>query len=209
MVEITAEKLGHIIADKCIALGITDTSQLKLQKLVFLVLAFYGVLYDKKLFRENPLAWKKGPIFKSFSKSVMLLEDGERRRDIPIKDEELRYSIEDVESEKIKDVIEGVVSDFGKMSAEELVEKTHTDIWQEAHNSKSQIMVWEKVITYYKNNLLELVIKKEDKKAKVFTVTSSVIPGLILEYESYKDFITEIQEIASEIIKDNILSATN
>ena len=106
--------------------------------------------------------------------------------------------------------MKGVVSDFGKMSAEELVEKTHTDIWKEAHKSESQNMEWSEVIKYYRGNLVELVIKEEDKKAKVFTVRSSVISGLILEYESYKDFITEIQDIASDIIAENYFaSATN
>jgi len=208
VIKITAEKLGHIIANKCISLGIRDTSQLKLQKLVFLAWVFYGVLYGKKLFNENPLAWKKGPVFRSFSKRVMLLDDGERRRYEPIRAEELKYSIEDLESREMVDLVEGIVYDFGKMSAEELVEKTHTDIWQEAHKSKLQSMEWEKVIKYYKNNLVELVIKEEDKKAKVFTVRSSVISGLILEYESYKDFITEIQDIASDIIKGNYVLYT-
>ncbi len=50
---LTPKIISSYIVEKCAALGIHDTSQMKLQKLVFFAWIWYGVLYKKNFLMKS------------------------------------------------------------------------------------------------------------------------------------------------------------
>ena len=111
---LTPEIISGYIVEKCAALGIHDTSQMKLQKLVFFAWVWYGVLYKKKLFDEKPVAWEHGPLFQSLRKQT---KDSKYN---PITTEDLRYGKEDIKDKVLLKYLDNVIANYGKYSAYEL-----------------------------------------------------------------------------------------
>ena len=105
------------------------------------------------------------------------------------------------------DEIENVIKQYGRQTARELSEKTHTKIWEDKNRSKNQTMEWKDIIEYYKNHLLEAVNIEYDSLNNVYIATSDIIQGLVLESDNLGQLKKDIQENGEEIIKLNY--ATN
>jgi uncharacterized phage-associated protein len=201
--KLTPEIIAGCIAEKCNVLGIRDTSKMKLQKLTFFAWVWYGVLYGKRLFDEEPEAWAYGPYFLSLGKATRDYKDD------PIQQDDLKRGCDCINDLRILAYIDDIVANYGQFSAYELKSKSHNDLWEQAYKTDSQTMFWDDAVTYYKNNLIESVMLEEDKKAGVFTAVSHIIHGLVLEYDSYSELLSEVQEIAADLIEENCKSAAN
>ena len=200
---LTPEIISSYIVEKCAALGIHDTSQMKLQKLVFFAWIWYGVLYKEKLFDEEPVAWEYGPFFQSLWKQTSIFGRN------PITAEDLRYGSKDIKDKVLLEYLDNVIANYGKYSAYELKDKSHKEFWDKSHKTVDQVISWDDAVKYYKNNFIESVVLIEDKEAGVFTVMSHIIPGLVLEYSNYTKLLSEIQDIASNLIRENCKSSTD
>lgn len=193
---LTSEILAHVMVQKLHALDIKDTTQMKMQKLVYFALAWWGVLFNNKLINETPLAWEHGPVFTNLRNKTR--EFGSN----PIDLEALKYGSESVD-EKVSDFLDSIISRYGKMSASELRDTSHHEVWFSANKTEDQNMKWEDIIEYHKNHLKDAAIIQRDQKNKVWVATSDIIPGLVLEYEDYALLETELDDIANDLIKEN------
>lgn len=201
--ELSAKKVAHVIAEKYLSLEIEDISQMKLHKLVFFAWAWYGVLYGKKLFKEEPKAYKHGPVFSSLRKG------GLPKYNIPLLQEDLQYTASDIEDKNVLEHLYNIVEDYGKLSASELREKSHNAVWEKAHGVDGQNMSFSEVIQYYRGNMIEAVVNEYDNEAGVFMAFSNVISGLNLEYADASKLKEEVQEIASDLVRSNFPHASS
>lgn len=91
-------------------------TQLKLQKLLYFVEAYYMVKYDKeKLFEDEFLAWTYGPVCKS------VYDKYKSYYDLPI----VESDCEDIKDPQIEDAIKIVCEAFGSLSTSKLIAITH------------------------------------------------------------------------------------
>ena len=168
--------------------SIYDATQMKVNKLVYDVLKWYGVLFSKKDF-EEPKAYKNGPVFMS-----LIAEFGNGKKAIPI------HSFKNIEDKELKMVIENVVKQNGNKTAKELSDISHNEIWRKSNKTKEQIMKWNDIIEYYKNHLVEAVNIEYDEDNKVYIATSDIICGLVLELDDKQQLEKDIQEVGTELI---------
>ena len=194
------KKIACAIIETLCKNGIYDTTQLKVNKLTYFVYTWYCVFFGEKDF-EKPKAYKKGPVFVSLRK-----EFGNKGYN-PIFDDNLKFSMKDIDDNTLKTIIENVIKQYGRQTARELSEKTHTKIWEDKNRSKNQTMEWKDIIEYYKNHLLEAVNIEYDSLNNVYIATSDIIQGLVLESDNLGQLKKDIQENGEEIIKLNY--ATN
>lgn len=129
-------------------------TQMKLHKLLYYTQGVYLALFAEKLFSEDLLAWRHGPVVREVYERFK----GQREIGEVVSDEELDNY------EKISDdldnrmVLEAVNETFGKFSAAELRNMTHEETpWIEAYeNSSGSDIISESTIkTYFENNIIE------------------------------------------------------
>ena len=198
--EETTKKIACAIIETLRKSGIEDTTQLKMNKLTYFVYTWYCVFFGEKDF-EKPKAYKKGPVF------VSLRKEFGYKKDKPIYDDDLKFSMKDIDDNKLKTMIENVIKQYGRLTAVELIKKTHTKIWENKNSSENQTMEWKGIIEFYKNKLSEAVNIEYDNSNKVYTAQSDIIQGLVLESDNLEQLKKDIQENGEEIIKLNY--ATN
>lgn len=119
-------------------------TQLKLQKLMYLVQGIHLALYDKPLFKEEIEAWEHGPVVRE------LHTEFSGYGSLPIF---LPYEINyDLYSFKIKQLIYKVYSIYGEHSSSYLYKLTHSHIiWQEAIKSVNKVIIKEKIRRFFKD----------------------------------------------------------
>jgi uncharacterized phage-associated protein len=193
---LNAESIAGAIVQKCLPLEIEDTTQMKLQKLVYFAWVWHGALFGKKLFDELPEAWEHGAVFPSLRKATKSFEKN------PIFTEDLRRGCDDLDK-KTDNFLNGIVEHYGKKSASELRELSHNQLWSICHKTESQKIAFEKAVRFYKKNLVETTKIEYDKNYKTWVATSPIILGLVLEGENYDSLLTEIQNAGEELIELN------
>ena len=117
--------------------GITN---LKLQKMLYFVQAYYLAKLDKPLFSDKIEAWKYGPVIPGVYKKYKSKESN------PIINEEDKSSLSDED----KKVVKKVWDSFGGYSASRLVDiaQAHTP-WKEASESSTKIIPHKTIKEYY------------------------------------------------------------
>tara|TARA_B100000700_G_C14927203_1_gene800064 strand:+ start:402 stop:836 length:435 start_codon:yes stop_codon:yes gene_type:complete len=124
----------------------SDLSNLKLQKLVWYCLGFYGALTGNKLFDDEIKAWEHGPVvptlyhkLKKFGRNPVELEISP--------DLEEKFEKEQLE------VIDEVAEVFGKYSAWKLRNMTHEEAPWLAHEAKAETVPFDEIVEYFKTRL--------------------------------------------------------
>lgn len=107
-------------------------TQLKLQKLLYFVEAYYMAKYEKeRLFEDEFFAWTYGPVCKK------VYDKYKSYYDLPIKE----YDCEDIKDTQIQDSIRIVCDAFGSLSTSKLIAITHlkNSPWDNASNNNGII----------------------------------------------------------------------
>ena len=202
---INAVEVACCLIQKLHHLDITDVTQMKINKLTYFSLVWFGVLYNDKLFNENPKAYRNGPVFKSLREEWGMCSDN------PISSQNLRYDCRDFD-DNISAFLDRIINKYGKMSAWELADESHDNVWISAKNSTSNEMSWENIVNFYQQNLKKATNIDNpiyDSENDVLIIKSDIIQGLILEY-SNNDRVKleqEVQDISHDLISLNY--ATN
>lgn len=124
-----AKYLINLSHDKSISI-----SNLKLQKIAYIAHGYSLAINNKPLLNELPQAWKYGPVVPSIYKEFRNYNSSP----IPKVEEAITLDQEDA------DLIEAVLTTYGKMDAMSLVELTHKSdtpwniVWNQ-QNGKSQL----------------------------------------------------------------------
>lgn len=123
---------------------VNELSPLKLQKLLFYSQAWYAANKDERLFEDDILAWKHGPV----------IED--------VYHEYKEYGSQDLKQIKVdakrnaslaKD-LRSVLEVYGNMSAYELVARTHKEeVWRKNYQALNKLMPFEEIKKTFKLQL--------------------------------------------------------
>ncbi len=117
--------------------GITN---LKLQKVLYFVQAYYLAKLGKPIFSDNLEAWEYGPVVPSVYRKYK--SNGSN----PIISEEDKSSL----TEEDKSIIKSIWNTFGGYSASRLVDITHAHApWKEANQMPSKIISHRSLKEYY------------------------------------------------------------
>ncbi len=119
--------------------GVTDVTNLKLQKMLYFAFGIHIVLFEEKLFEEDILAWRLGPVVKSVYKEFKNHKGDKIDTRASVFDENT-LAIEPVrydfftENEQKSLTIACVI--YGRKKAWNLVDITHADnsAWSKAFN---------------------------------------------------------------------------
>jgi uncharacterized phage-associated protein len=116
------------------------TTNLKLQKVLYFVQAYYLAKLNRPVFSDNIEAWEYGPVVPSVYRRYR--DHGNK----PIVFEKDNSSL----AEEDKKIIQKVWNTFGGYSASKLVDITHTHTpWKEANKTHSQIISHKALKDYY------------------------------------------------------------
>lgn len=125
---------------------------MKILKLTYLSYAWYLALTDgKPLFREQPEAWKFGPVFPTLYSSMKLYGSTEIYTALPNKNEEFINESDAKFLEKIWDI-------YGKFTGVELSALTHKPDtpWSKTyHEGCNNIIPDNVILEHYKNQLIK------------------------------------------------------
>ena len=117
--------------------GITN---LKLQKILYFVQAYYLAKLNKPLFSDNLEAWEYGPVVPSVYRKY------KSKKSNPIICEEDKSSL----SAEDKRVVKKVWNSFGGYSASRLVDIVHAHTpWKEANESVNKVISQKSIKEYY------------------------------------------------------------
>lgn len=117
--------------------GITN---LKLQKILYFVQAYYLAKLGKPLFSDKIEAWGYGPVIPT------IYQKYKKNGSSPIISKEDKSSL----SEEDKENVQKIWNTFGGYSASKLVDITHTHTpWKEANQTLSQIISHKSLKEYY------------------------------------------------------------
>ena len=117
--------------------GITN---LKLQKMLYFVQAYYLAKLKRPLFSDKIEAWEYGPVIPS------IYHKYKNKGSDPIINEKDTSSL----SEEDKNIVKKIWGSFGGYSASRLVDITHAHSpWREANKSSSQIIHHKAMKEYY------------------------------------------------------------
>lgn len=123
---------------------VNSLSPLKLQKLLFYSQAWYAANKDERLFEDDIVAWKHGPVvedvyheYKEYgSQDLKQVEVGVKKNTSLAKD--------------LKPVLEV----YGNMSAYELVARTHKEeVWRKNYQALNKLMPFEEIKRTFKLQL--------------------------------------------------------
>lgn len=110
---------------------------LKLQKLLYYIQGLSSFIFDKPAFNSDIYAWSYGPV------SEEIYEKYKGRNPIVIPKEDIKLS------PGLKRVIEIVISSYGRMEAEKLIELTHDeDPWK--NTKKNSVIEFNLIRNYFK-----------------------------------------------------------
>jgi len=124
----------------------SDLSNLKLQKLIWYCLGFYGALTDKRLFDDEVKAWEHGPVFPNIYHEFK--QYGRNPVEVII-DLDLEGKFNSEQLEVIKEVNEV----FGKYSAWKLRNMTHEEAPWVEHETKAETIPFAEIVSYFKTRL--------------------------------------------------------
>jgi uncharacterized phage-associated protein len=138
------------MVDENVPEGITH---LKLQKMLYFAQAVYLSLYNKTLFNEEIQAWQYGPVIKEVYSKYS------RNKNKSLTTQDLTHEIKDT---KIAEFLKSVWDLFGKYSAFELINISHSHApWKDAYvEGKKDIIIEKAVIRDYYKGLFEFNSKK-------------------------------------------------
>lgn len=130
-------------------------TQMKLHKLLYYAQGVFMAVFDQRLFDEELLAWKHGPVVRSiYDKYQGIRELGKDSLD-----EEQVVDYKEIANNKDSRMVLEVVYDvYGKYSAGELRNMTHEEKpWKEAWSSGKGTTALDDdtIIKYFKENIVE------------------------------------------------------
>jgi uncharacterized phage-associated protein len=120
---------------------VPDLSQLKLQKILFYAAGWYAAQRKERLFVEDLYAWKYGPVV------PVVYEEFKRFESRDLLEEKTQLSTDDVApNTELDDDLMSVLRKYGKMSAYELVARTHDEwVWRKNYNGSNELMPFEEI----------------------------------------------------------------
>lgn len=183
-------KKENAVANLFILFGIEDENaeyitNLKLNKLMYFADAWSLILFDRPLFNEPILAWKYGPVvpsiyhkYKSMGKKPIMHVDNDFNLSL-LSDDELQ-------------LISSVMAQYGKFSAEGLVDLTHAPgaPWEKIYYSDAQAKVIgnELIKTYFSRQpRLKLSGSLAEKEAAGYRNSDGVLV-LPAEWNDMEDY---------------------
>lgn len=131
--------------------GNLSITQLKLQKLLYFIEAYYMAKYDKdNLYEDNFLAWTYGPVCKRVYDKYKIFMDSQ------IVEEHCTISATDFDDE-VNESIEYVFEHFGRLSTTSLIMLTHLKAspWYETNKDGKSIINKEKTKKWFKRVFLK------------------------------------------------------
>ena len=131
-------------ADMKLNENIEELTQMKAMKLLYYIQAASLVVTKKRMFDEDIVAWKYGPVVEKVHKKYK----GQRAIVGEISDKDLKDYSELEEDEETSSILNSIYDIYGYSSAYDLMRQTHTEKpWQET--KKSEIISDEAIKNYY------------------------------------------------------------
>lgn len=125
-------------------------SNLPMQKFLSLSYFWYAGLRNEKLFDENILAWKYGPVVKC------VYDEFKKNGENELKEEDFEGA-QEIQDENIKNFLKAIWVEYKKYRPEYLIDITHDGDninetpWKKAFNSVDKIIKYNDIINYYNN----------------------------------------------------------
>ncbi|PZL71703.1 hypothetical protein CI088_11930 [Enterococcus plantarum] len=132
-----------------------NLTQMKLHKLMYYAQGVNLAVFSNRLFDEDLLAWKHGPVVRS----VYDRFQGLKELDVTVDDEQLENYEEIANDSNSRMVLEAVYEQYGGFSAGQLRNMTHSEKpWIEARDSgeDSPILDDDTIEQYFKENIVEV-----------------------------------------------------
>lgn len=136
-------------------------TQLKLQKILYFIEAYYMAMYDKdRLYKEDFFAWTYGPVCKEAYNKYKVFMDLPIEEDCSALPEPLPFDTE------ITDSIDSVIDIFGSLSATNLIRLTHMQgsPWYNTSKSNKVPINKEETKKWFKGLFLSDGKEKKSKK---------------------------------------------
>src|SRR5688572_5274230 len=113
---------------------VSDLSPLKLQKILFFAAGWYAANRDQRLFDEDFHAWRHGPVVPG------VYEEFKKFGSIDLLEEDLSgYAVQP--NAELDDDLKSVLEHYGRMSAYELVARTHNEwVWRKNYGGGNDLM---------------------------------------------------------------------
>jgi uncharacterized phage-associated protein len=129
---------------------VTDLTNLKLQKILFYAQGWFAANKDQRLFEDDIEAWPLGPVVVKVYERFK--SDGAANLVELVADEEIK-----VDEDKVVDTfLEQLLGIYGKMSAYELVARTHEEeVWKKNSVSLNKLMPFDDIKKAFKLKLVE------------------------------------------------------
>lgn len=144
------------VADMRSNIMVEPLTQMKVMKLMYYAQGIMLAAYDKKLFSDDIVAWKYGPVvekvhdtYKGFREIVSLEDDDE----FPVSEDVLSDFDLVTKDKDALIVLETVMEEYGDKSAIELMNMTHNETpWKTT--DQSAVMSVDSIKKYFKENIL-------------------------------------------------------
>ncbi|QHJ76638.1 MAG: hypothetical protein [Bacteriophage sp.] len=144
------------VADMRSNIMVEPLTQMKVMKLMYYAQGIMLAAYDKKLFSDDIVAWKYGPVvkkvhetYKGFREIVSLDDDDE----FPVSEDVLNDFDLVTKDQDALIVLETVMEEYGDKSAIELMNMTHNEApWK--NTEQSTVMSIDSIKEYFKENIL-------------------------------------------------------
>ncbi|WP_273707117.1 Panacea domain-containing protein [Leuconostoc mesenteroides] len=144
------------VADMRSNIMVEPLTQMKVMKLMYYAQGIMLAAYDKKLFSDDIVAWKYGPVvekvhetYKGFREIVSLEDDDE----FPVSEDVLSDFDLVTKDQDALIVLETVMEEYGDKSAIELMNMTHNETpWKTT--DQSAVMSVDSIKKYFKENIL-------------------------------------------------------
>jgi len=121
---------------------VPDLSQLKLQKILFYAASWYAAQRNERLFTEDLYAWKYGPVVPAVYEAFKRFES----RDLLDESQVTTEADAVAEDAALDDDLMSVLRKYGKMSAYELVARTHDEwVWRKNYSGSNELMPFEEI----------------------------------------------------------------
>lgn len=144
------------VADMRSNIMVEPLTQMKVMKLMYYAQGIMLAAYDKKLFSDDIVAWKYGPVvekvhetYKGFREIVSLEDDDES----PVSEDVLSDFDLVTKDQDALIVLETVMEEYGDKSAIELMNMTHNETpWKTT--DQSAVISVDSIKKYFKENIL-------------------------------------------------------
>lgn len=144
------------VADMRSNIMVEPLTQMKVMKLMYYAQGIMLAAYDKKLFSDDIVAWKYGPVvekvhetYKGF-REIVSLDDAD---EFPVSEEVLNDFDFVTKDQDALIVLETVMEEYGDKSAIELMNMTHNETpWKTTE--QSAVMPVDSIKTYFRENIL-------------------------------------------------------